>query len=378
MARKRIVEDEQIDEFVSSSGNGVLPSPATTGSAARSADKSAGESEYSMTTKAEVLAALMHDLQARGKDELFDIYHAHTNANNARGADKSGGETLDTVKISPTGAQAMGAHNYQVTTPRTAHEGPFAGQATVKLPINAKEDVSEIFGSDALSEELMTKASTVYEAAVNSRISIIETRLQEQYTEALNEAIDLVSEEMVESVDKYLSYVANKWIEENQLAVDNNLKAEMAEEFLLGLKDIFESNYITVSDDREDVLSSMAEEIDLLKSRLNEEVEKNFELSEKVEEAQIADLVAEHAEGMSTVQREKFFSLVENISYNNVNELDEKIETIKETYFSEKSATRSAAAEPLTEGYELEDTEEKTVPSNMRAYADVISRTVKK
>lgn len=346
---------EDLIEFKSVDGQSELPDPAVHGSAARGADKSAGEAEYSASTKSEVLAKLMNDLQARSHDEVLNVYKAVASTNpsaNRRSADKmqGGGETYDTTTHSPTAVK----------------------------PVHAREDVEDIFSGNELSEELKDRAAIVYEAAVNSRIAIIETRLQEQYTEALNEAIDLVHEEMVESVDKYLSYVANEWLEANQLAVDNGLKAEMAEEFLLGLKDIFESNYITVSDDREDVLSSMAEEIERLNIRLNEEVEKNIELSEKVEDAQIADLVAEHAETMTTSQKEKFLSLVENISYESVEDLEEKIEAIKETYFSEKTASRNAAAEPLTEGYDLESSEEKHIPSNMKVYSEAISRTIKR
>lgn len=357
--RKNIVEDAQLDEFTSSSGNGVLPSPESTGTTTRPADKTTGETSYSMSTKSEVLAALMHDLQARGKDELFDIYKAHTSADNSRSADKSGaGETYATTTHAPTAVKPT----FQSTTPRT--------QA-----INAKEDVSEIFGGAELSEELMTKAATVYEAAVNSRISIVEARLEEQYSEALQEAIDLVHEEVVESVDKYMSYVAKEWMETNQLAVDNGLKAEMAEEFLLSLKETFESNYIDVSEEKTDVLGAMAEEIEELKSRLNEEVDARLALESELEESRIAEVVAEMTEGMTLSQKEKFISLAENISFSSADEFTEKVETIKETYFSEKPLNR-AAAEPLTEDF-YNDVSEKTVPANMKVYTDALSRTFK-
>jgi len=358
--RKNIVEDAQLDEFTSSSGNGVLPEPSISGNAHRAADQSTGETSYSMTTKAEVLAALMHDLQARGKDELFDIYHAATTADNHRSADSGGsGETYDGVTASPTAAK----HTFQTTMPR--NQGA----------INAKEDVSDIFGGAELSEELMSKAATVYEAAVNYRISIVEARLEEQFTEALQEAIDLVHEEVVESVDKYMSYVAKEWMETNQLAVDNGLKAEMAEELLLSLKETFESNYIDVANEKTDVLANMAEEIDNLKARLSEEFEARIALESELEESRITDLVAEMTDGMTVSQKEKFISLAENISYSSVDEFSNKVETIKETYFSGKSFS-NAAAEPLTEDFN-DDVEVKTVPANMKAYADSLSRISK-
>lgn len=361
--KKNIVEDKQLDQFTSSSGNGVLPSPSISGSASRAADKSAGETSYSMSTKAEVLAAFMHDLQARGKDELFDIYHAHMNANNSRPADKNKGETLQTVHLSPTHVTAP---SFSTTTPFNMYTGI----------INAKEDVADIFGGAELSEELMSKAATIYEAAVNSRIAIVESRLEEQFTEALQEAIDLVHDEVVESVDKYMSYVAKEWMETNQLAIDNGLKAEMAEELLLSLKETFESNYITVSENKMDVMAEMAEEVETLKARLNEEIEKTISLEEKLEEARITDLVVEMTDGMSAAQKDKFLSLAENISYTDAEDFASKVETIKETYFSGK-AVSNAAAEPLTEDFIAEE-EEKTVPAHMKAYADALSRIVKK
>jgi hypothetical protein len=357
--RKNIVEDDQLDEFTSSSHNDVLPEPTSAGTSSRPADQSTGETSYSMSTKAEVLAALMHDLQARGKDELFDIYKAHTSANNSRPADKgNAGETYGSTTHTPTAVKPT----FQSTTPHT--------QA-----INAKEDVSEIFGGEELSEELMTKAATVYEAAVNSRISIVEARLEEQFTEALQEAIDLVHEEVVESVDKYMSYVAKEWMETNQLSVDNGLKAEMAEELLLSLKETFESNYITVSEEKADVMADMAEEIENLKARLSEEVDIRISLEDKLEESRITDLVAEMTEGMTVSQKEKFISLAENISFSDADEFASKVETIKETYFSGKTIS-NAAAEPLTEDFN-DDAEVKAVPVNMKAYVDSLSRISK-
>lgn len=358
--KKNIVEDSQLDEFTSSSGNGVLPAPHIAGSASRPADKSTGETSYSMTTKAEVLAALMHDLQARGKDELFDIYHAHTSANNSRPADKgNAGETYATTTHSPT---ADHAPKFSTHTPFNMHTGV----------INARENVKEIFGSSELSEELMGKAATVFEAAVNSRISVVEARLEEQYSDALNEAIDLVYEEVVDSVDKYMSYVAKEWLEVNQLAIDNGLKAEMAEEMLLGLKEMFEANYIKVSDKKANVVADMAEELKELKARLNEEIETRIALEEKLDEANVADLVVEMTEGMTVSQREKFLSLAENISYTDAEDFSKKAETIKETYFSGK-AVINAGAEPLTEDFNNEP-EEKPVPAHMKAYVDSLSR----
>jgi hypothetical protein len=353
MATRKIAQAGQLDEFKSVDGQSELPGPTSHGGASRPADKSTGETSYSATTKAEVMAKLMQDLQARSADEVLDVYKAVTSNSpqgNRRPADKmqGGGETYDTTTHSPTAVS----------------------------PVVARENVEEIFTGEEISEELMDKAAIIFEAAVNARISIVEARLEEQFSEALQEAIDLVHEEVVESVDKYMSYVAKEWMEENKLAIDNGLKAEMAEEMLLGLKEMFEANYITVSEEKTDVLSSMAEEIDVLKTRLNEEVEARLALEEELEDTRVADLVADVTEGMTVSERDKFMTFAENITYTDIEDFSKKVETIKETYFSGKNVS-NAGAEPLTEDYS-DDAEEKAVPANMRVYADALSRIVKK
>jgi len=346
-------QSHELDEnFKSVDGQSELPEPAIQGSAKRGADKSAGETEYSQTTKSEVLAKLMNDLQSRSHEEVLNVYKAvssTTDSVNKRSADKNlnGGETYDT----------------------TTHA------ATAVKPIVAREHVEEIFTGEEMSEDLMNRAAVVYEAAVNQRLAIMESRLEEQYTAALEEAIDHVHEELVESVDKYMSYVANQWVADNELAIDNGLKVEMAEEFLLGLKNLFETNYVTVSEDREDVLSSMAEEIENLNHRLNEEVEKNISLSEKIEYSQIGEIVAEMTEGMTISDREKFKSLAENISFADVGDFVSKAETIKESYFSSKKS--HTAAQPLTEDFFAEEDTKANVPSNMKVYAEHLARISK-
>ena len=353
MAKKLIAEGHQIDEFKSVDGQSVLPEPTTHGSAARGADKSAGETTYSMTTKSGVLAAIMHDLQARSGDEVLDVYKAISSTNasvNKRSADKnlSGGETYDT----------------------TTHS------ATAVKPIHAREDVSDIFAGEELSEDLMAKAATVYEAAVNSRIAIVEARLEEQYVEALEESIEKIHTEVVENVDKYMSYIAKEWVEQNQLAIDNGIKASMFESFMASLKGLFEENHISVDEESSDVLESMAEEIDTLTTRLNEEIGKNISLTEELEATAIKDILSEAADGLTVSQKDKFMTLAENISFSDVSEFEQKLGTIKETYFSGKVVDHTSAA-PLTESVEYDD-DQHEVPAHMQSYAAAISRTVKK
>lgn len=366
----------QLDEFKSVDGQSEVPDPGAGGSATRSADKSDGESTFSASTKAEVMAKIMNDLQKATPGQVMDVYKAMSQGDTSRSADKGGeGETYDGVtgprpNVAPGGA-AKSFGNSGETYDATTHS------ASAVKPVVAREHIEEIFTGQELSEELLDRAAVVYEAAVNSRISIIEARLEEQYTTALQEAIDLIHEEVVESVDKYMTYVANEWVEENRLAVENGLKTEMAEDLLLSLKEAFETNYITVSEDKLDVMEEMNNEIEELKARLNSEFETRLNLENSLESYKVSELVGEMSEGMTAVEKDKFFSLVENISYSNLDDFSSKVEVLKETYFS-GGAPRNTSAEPLVEDYDYNAESEKEVPSNMRAYSEALSRISKK
>lgn len=370
-----------MNEFKSVDGQSEVPDPGASGSAARSADKSDGEAQYSGSTKAEVMAKIMHDLQARSPAEVNNIFKAlYVKDDNGRPADQfdkpEGNETYEKVTgqrpdVTPADNRKSFGNSGE-TYDATTHS------ASAVKPIIAREHIEEIFTGQELSEELLNRAAVVYEAAVNSRIAIIEARLEEQYTSALEEAIDLVHEEVVDSVDKYISYVAKQWIDANQLSVDNGLKAEMAEQLLHSLKETFEANYISVSDEKADILNDMATEIETLKARLSEEFESKVSLEEQLEKYKVSDVVTEMSDGMTVAEKQKFLTLVENISYSDFNDFNRKAEVLKETYFAE-TPVKNSSAEPLTEDYVYDDEEKAVnVPSNMKVYAETISRIVKK
>lgn len=372
MANKKF---NQLDEFKASDGQSEVPDAGSQGSAARAADQSTGEASFSASTKAEVMAKIMNDLQKCTPGQVMDVYKAMASqGNTSRPADKGGdGETYDGVTGSRPNV-ALGGATKSFGNSGETYDAVNPGSAV--KPVVAREHIEEIFTGQELSEELLNRAAVVYEAAVNSRISIVEARLEEQYTAALEEAIDLIHEEVVESVDKYMTYVANEWVKENELAVDNGLKAEMAEDLLLSLKEAFESNYITVSEEKIDVLENMANEINELKNRLNSEFEKRLNLENTLESYKVSELVDEMSEGMTAFEKDKFLSLVENISYSNLDEFSSKVEVLRETYFS-GGAPRNASAEPLLEDFYNAEPE-KEVPSNMRAYSEALARISKK
>lgn len=377
--KKYFSENRQLDEFKASDGQSEVPDPGVGGSAARTADKSEGEAGYSASTKAEVMAKIMHDLQARSAQDVFNVYKSMAKDDNGRPADNfdkpEGNETYAGVtKFRPDvtpqdGRKSFG--NSGETYDAATHS------ASAVKPIVAREHIEEIFTGQELSEELLNRAAVVYEAAVNSRIAIIEARLEEQYTTALEEAIDLIHEEVVESVDKYMTYVAEEWVEENKLAVENGLKSQMAEDLLLSLKEAFESNYINVSEEKVDVLENMLDEIEELKTRLNSEFETRLDLENTLESYKISELVGEMSEGMTAFEKDKFMSLIENISYSNLDDFSSKVEVLKETYFT-GAAPKNTSAQPLVEDFEYNGESEKEVPSNMRAYSEALARISKK
>lgn len=387
--KKYFSENRQLDEFKASDGQSEVPDPGAAGSAARTADKSEGEATFSVPTKAEVMAKIMNDLQARSPNEVLDVYKSMAKDNNSRPADSGGeGETYSGVTkerpdITPSDARKSFGNSGETYEISSAHNGgglpPSSALAQLKsmAPQIAREQVEEIFTGQELSEEILNRASIVYEAAVNSRIAIIEARLEEQYTTALEEAIDLIHEEVVESVDKYMTYVAEEWVEENKLAVENGLKSQMAEDLLLSLKEAFESNYINVSEERVDVLENMLDEIEELKTKLNSEFETRLELENTLESYKISELVGEMSEGMTAFEKDKFMSLIENISYSNLDDFSSKVEVLKETYFT-GGTPKNASAQPLVEDYEYNGESEKEVPSNMRAYAEALAKFSKK
>jgi len=145
--------------------------------------------------------------------------------------------------------------------------------------INIEDDVNALLGGEELTEEFKAKAKTIFEAAINSKISEIRATLEEEYSEKLAEEVAEEKEALTERVDSYLEYVSDEWMEENQLAIEHGLKTELTESFLSGMKSLFEENYVSIPDEKYDVLESMVEKLDDMESKLNEQIEKNITLN---------------------------------------------------------------------------------------------------
>ena len=199
--------------------------------------------------------------------------------------------------------------------------------------ISVKEDVEALVEGEDLTEEFKEKAATVFEAAVKSRIRSEIERMEEGYVVSLEEATATLKEEMSEKVDDYLGYVVEQWMQENELAIERGLKGEIAEDFITGLKQLFEDHYIDVPDEKYDVLEAQAEKITELEEKLNDIIEENVEKKKVVESLSRERAIAEACYDLAETETEKFTSLVEDVEFTDEESFAEKLSTLKESYF---------------------------------------------
>ena len=238
-----------------------------------------------------------------------------------------------------------------------------------------EEDVNALFAGEELSEDFQDKARTIFETAIKSKVAEIKEQVQAQYEEQLIEEVAAVKTELTERVDSYLEYVAQEWLEENALAVEHGLKTEMTESFLQGMKGLFEDHYVTVPEDRYDVLESMVDKLDEMESKLNEQIDKNVALNRRLAES-VADVIfAEVSEGLALTQKEKLASLAENVEFDSEETYREKLVTLRNSYFSE-SAT--SAQREVAEEVETVEESAGSVSPLMESYLSVLSRASKK
>ena len=226
------------------------------------------------------------------------------------------------------------------------------------------DDVNALLGGEELSEEFKAKAKTIFETALKTKVAEVRKLLEQQYEEKLGEEIIEAKEALAERVDSYLEYVADEWFTENQLAVENGLKEELTQSFLGGMKSLFEEHYVPIPEDKYDVLESMVEKLDDMESKLNEQIEKNISLNKRLAESVADGILDEVSEGLASTQKEKLASLAESVEFESENNYREKLETLKQSYFAQKSSP-AVKTETLSEG--LDATPESTTGS-MAAY----------
>ena len=242
--------------------------------------------------------------------------------------------------------------------------------------IDIEADVNALLEGEELSEEFQNKARTIFEAAIKSKLADVKESVQAQYEEQLIEEVAAIKSELEERVDAYLEYVSDEWIADNQIAVESGLKSEMTDSFLTGMKSLFEEHYVSVPEDKYDVIESMVDKLDEMEGKLNEQIEKNVALNRRLAESTADVVFGEVTEGLATSQKEKLATLVEKVEFESETDYREKLVTLKESYFPSNAGAQRDKSENLSE--ETNTPTYQDISSSMEAYLQTMSRVSKK
>lgn len=327
---------EQLDEFQASMGDpSMVPEPTATKSNKRPADKTQGDKSPEKLTRAGMIAATVGKLSSMDKNGVASAY------------------TTMFGKGAPAGGSAA------------------KNMATIK---GMKEDVEEIFAGEDISEEFKERAVTIFEAAVSSKVASEVARIEEEMETSFQEQLQESVDEMNSKVDEYVTYAANEWLKENEVAIESSIKVELAESFLGGLKDLFEQHNINISDEDVDIVLESENKYRELEEKLDEEIKSRIELQTVIENLSKEKTLRDFSEGLTVIQQEKLQTMAEGIEYDSLEDFEQKLNVIKETYFASKSViTEEVDEEPLDEAEE-----KAAIDPLMERYASAISRTIKR
>ena len=255
-------------------------------------------------------------------------------------------------------------------------EETVAEEEEVAVEYSIEEDVEALLAGEELSEEFQEKARTIFETAIAAKVSEIKEQLATSYEETLVEEIVTIKKELTERVDSYLEYVADEWLAENQLAVEQGLKTEMTESFLTGMKGLFEEHYVTIPEDKYDVLESMVDKLDEMEGKLNEQIERNVSLNKRLAES-VADVIfADVTEGLAMSQKEKLASLAENVEFDSEDSYREKLVKLRESYFPTNASAQKDNSELVSESVDYDASIAPT--GSMANYLKTLDRVSKK
>ena len=331
-------------------------------------------------------------------DKELDNMEQVTEGSNAVTKDAKPGEKIDTSKggaekvvdvTSDSMEGAKGTKNAGASAARKVSKAPVPStkpsDASAKMEetedgeeevlaetqYDFTEDVDALVAGEDLSEEFRQKAVTIFEAAVTAKVNAEVTALQEAFESTLTEEVEKIQTELAEKVDDYLTYAAESWMKENALQIEHGIKTEMAESFFNGLKGLFLEHNFTVPEEKFNLLDGMVEEIDDMEAKLNEQIDANVALNKRIGEFVKMEIVNECAVGLAETQKEKLASLAEGVEFETEEDFRNKVETIKESYFTRKAET-AAAVEPTEEV--SEPLVEETVSGSMSKYVDALAR----
>ena len=314
---------------------------------------------------------------AEETDEAYEAVHGKKTKKEMMGHDmmkkKKNGEMEEQDELKPkTMKPVLDVDDNQSADGKKGTDTPKAGaKGKVEMP-KMKEHIDALFSGEELTEDFRSKATTIFEAAVNERVTAIEEELTENHNAILAEQVESLTEELTTKVDDYLGYVVEQWMKENELAITNGLRTEIAEDFMVGLKNLFEDSYIDVPDDKTDLVEELATKVSELEDSLNEQITNNVELRKDILESTCEGVFSEVSRDLADTEVEKLRSLVEGIEYETEDQYKEKINVIKESYFG----THAKKTELFTESSsdDSDDPAPELSPV-MSMYANAISRT---
>lgn len=359
MSDKELIEGTQLDEFKASMGDPseVPDSINTDAKAPGDSKKAVDDPKDSPTavkvpgTKAGMINAMMNKMNEMQPKDLKAAYgKMNASMNPAVKEEVETTEDLETVSI---------------------RELP----TVTSDDIDISEDVAAMFAGDDLSEEFKEKVTTVFEASIVSKVNEQLSKISANFESELAEEVEALQEELTDKLDSYTDYVVEQWMDDNKLAVEQGLKAEMVENFMVGLKGLFEEHYVNIPDEKVDVVEELASKTEELEARLNEEIERNVQMKQVVEGHTKSSLIESVSVDLTETQKAKFKSLAEGIDFKDEDGFVGKINTIKESYFGQ--VEESAVSYEFDEAEPLEE-EVKTVSGPMAGYMDAISRSIKK
>ena len=241
---------------------------------------------------------------------------------------------------------------------------------------DVEEDINALLQGEELSEEFEERARTIFETAIKAKVAEIQEELTAQYEQTLEEQVATIKEELTDRVDAYLEYVAEEWVTENQLSVEQGLKTEMTESFLTGMRSLFEDHYVSIPEEKYDVLSTMVEKLDEMEDKLNEQIERNIALKQRLAES-VADVIfSEVCEGLALSQKDKLASLAENVEFDSEEKYREKLVALRESYFPSTAGTQRDKSENISESTNSEESVQ--VSGLMESYLSTLTRVAKK
>ena len=258
----------------------------------------------------------------------------------------------------------------EVVSEEETTEEEVVAEAPDYTEIDIEEDVTALVEGEELSEDFKNKAKTILEAAIKGKVTQIKENLESDYEKKLVEEVEEIKGALNERVDSYLEYVAEEWFTENQLAVEGGLKEELTESFMTGLKSLFEEHYVSIPEEKYDVLESMVEKLDDMESKLNEQIEKNVSLTKRLAESTADGIFDTVSEGLADTQKEKLASLSESVEFESESEYREKLETLKESYFPSNGKSPRAKSENLSEG--VDNAAPAEISNSMAGYLNTL------